>query len=125
MAVAKIYKGLQKELVLGDLNGYVDWGYAKDFMSIAKTINESEHNDNFIVGTGKLTKVQDFVSKTFEKVDLNWEDYVTTSSEFSRPVSTGNLCADISKLKNNLNIEPQVQIDDLISIMLDHDLSNC
>ena len=62
---------------------------------------------------------------SFEKVDLNWEDYVTTSSEFSKPVSTGNLCADISKLKNNLNIEPQVQIDDLISIMLDHDLSNC
>ena len=123
-AVARISKGYQKELVLGDLNGYVDWGYAKDFMNIAKTINESGLNDNFIIGTGKLTKVQDFVSKAFEKVELDWESFVKTSSEFSRPVSTGNLCADISKLKNELNTEPQVQIDELISIMLDYDLSN-
>ena len=109
---------------MGDLNGYVDWGYAKDFMNIAKMINESGRNDNFIIGTGKLTKVQDFVSKAFEKVELDWESYVKTSSEFSRPVLTGNLCADISKLKNELNTEPQVQIDELISIMLDYDLSN-
>jgi len=123
-AVARISKGLQNDLILGDLNGYVDWGYAKDFMNIAKRINESELSDNFIVGTGKLTKVQDFVSNAFEKVELDWENYVKTSSEFSRPVSTGNLCADITKLKNTLKIEPKVQIDELISIMLEHDLSN-
>ena len=45
-----------------------------------------------------------------------------TSNEFKRPVSTGNLCADISKLRSQLSIEPKIQIDDLISIMLESDI---
>ena len=53
---------------------------------------------------------------------MKWEDYVETSDEFKRPLKTGNLCADISKLKNSLNIYPKIKIDELISIMLDSDL---
>lgn len=122
MAVAKIKAGIQDELVLGDLNGYVDWGYAKDFMEIIKVINESNFNEDFVVGTGTLTRVGDFVEKAFNQQNLDWKKYVKTSSEFKRPVSTGNLCADISKLKSKLSIEPKVQIDDLISIMLESDI---
>ncbi len=121
-AVARIKLGLQSDLVLGDLGGYVDWGYAKEFMQIAKKINESDLSENFIVGTGVLTKVEDFVRIAFNQADLNWEDYVKTSEKFKRPVSTGNLKADISKLKNSLNIKPEVLIEELISIMLDSDL---
>jgi len=122
LAVAKIKNGLQKELILGDLSGFVDWGYAKDFMNIAKKINESNHNDNFVIGTGKLTKVEDFVKKAFSQAELDWSNYVKTSDEFKRPVSTGRLCADITKLKSKLGIEPNVDIDELISIMLESDL---
>jgi len=121
-AVAKIKLGIQSELVLGDLNGYVDWGYAKEFMQIAKKINESNMNENFIVGTGVLTKVEDFVRIAFEQGDMNWEDYVKTSDQFKRPVSTGRLCADITKLTSKLNIKPEVTIRDLITIMLDSDM---
>jgi GDPmannose 4,6-dehydratase len=124
MAVAKIKKGIQKKLVLGDLNGYVDWGYAKEFMEIAKKINESNLADDFVVGTGVLTKVEDFVKIAFDKADLNWKDYVTTSEQFKRPVPTGTLCADTSKLEEKLSIKPKVLIDDLISIMLENDLKN-
>jgi len=124
LAVARIKKGLQKELVLGDLNGYVDWGYAKEFMEIAKKINESNFPDDFVVGTGVLTKVEDFVKIAFDKVDLHWKDYVTTSEQFKRPVATGSLCADTSKLEKKLSIKPNVLIDDLISIMLESDLKN-
>ena len=124
MAVAKIKAGLQDELILGDLNGYVDWGYAKDFMEIAKSINESELNEDYVVGTGILTRVGDFVEKAFSQQNLDWEKYVKTSSEFKRPMSTGNLCADISKLKSQLSIEPKVKIDELISIMLESDIKS-
>ena len=61
-------------------------------MNIAKIINESDYNDNFIM-IGKLTKVEEFVNKAFSQVNLNWNDYVSTSDEFKRPVTTGRLCA--------------------------------
>ncbi len=123
-AVSRIKNGLQKKLELGDLNGYVDWGYAKEYMEIAKKINESNSSDDFIIGTGHLTKVEDFVIKAFDKVNLNWKDYVITSDKFKRPVPTGTLCADTSKLEQKLSIKPKVLIDELIDIMLESDLND-
>jgi GDPmannose 4,6-dehydratase len=124
MSAAKIKLGLQKKLILGDLNGYIDWGYAKEFMQIAQKINESNNSDDFIIGTGVLTQVKDFVKITFEKVELNWKDYVETSDEFKRPVQTGSLAADISKLYNKLRVKPEVMIDELITIMVESDLKS-
>ena len=121
-AAARIKNGTQKELVLGNLDGFVDWGYAKEYMQIAKTIMEKDLSEDFVIGTGLLTKVEDFVRKAFDKVDLNWRDYVTTSEQFKRPITTGNLAADITKLKTLVGIRPTVTIDELISLMLEHDL---
>jgi GDPmannose 4,6-dehydratase len=122
MAVSKIKLGLQDTLILGDLNGFVDWGYAKEFMEIAKKVNESNLAEDFIIGTGALTKVENFVSLAFEKVNLNWRDYVKTSEEFKRPVPTGRLAADTSKLQKKLGIKPEVLIEELISIMVESDI---
>jgi GDPmannose 4,6-dehydratase len=121
-AVARIKLGLQEKLILGDLNSYVDWGYAKEFMKIAMLINERDLADDFIVGTGELTKVEDFVVKAFEKVSLNWEDYVETSEQFKRPVQTGSLMADNSKLEREIGVKPKIMIDDLIELMIQADL---
>ena len=93
-------------------------------MEIAKSINESELNEDYVVGTGILTRVGDFVEKAFSQQNLDWKKYVKTSSEFKRPMSTGNLCADISKLKSQLSIEPKVKIDELISIMIESDIKS-
>jgi GDPmannose 4,6-dehydratase len=121
-AAARIKLGLQDKLVLGDLNSYVDWGYAREFMEIAKLINEADLAEDFVVGTGELTKVEDFVIKAFEKVGLDWKDYVETSDAFKRPVPTGSLRADNSKLKRMVGIKPKVLIDQLIELMVAHDL---
>lgn len=123
-AVARIKLGLQDNLILGDLNSYVDWGYAREFMEIAKLINESDLAEDFIVGTGKLTKVEEFVSKAFSKLSLNWKDYVQTSDLYKRPLKTGSLQADISKLESKIGVIPEVLIDELIDLMVEYDLNN-
>jgi len=121
-AAARIKLGLQDKLVLGDLNSYVDWGYAREYMEIAKLINEADLAEDFIIGTGKLTKVKDFVIKAFEKVELDWREYVETSDTFKRPVPTGSLRADNSKLERMVGIKPKILIDHLIELMIEHDL---
>lgn len=121
-AVARIKLGLQDKLVLGDLNSYVDWGYAREFMEIAKLINEADLAEDFVVGTGVLSKVEDFVIKAFEKVGLNWKVYVETSDVFKRPVPTGSLRADNSKLERMVGVKPKVLINELIELMLKHDI---
>lgn len=122
-AVARIKLGVQDKLILGDLNSFVDWGYAREFMEIAKSINEADLADDFIVGTGQLTKVKDFVIKAFEKLDLDWNKYVETSDSLKRPIQTGSLRADNSKLNKVLGLKPLVLIDELIDLMIDHDFN--
>jgi len=91
-------------------------------MEIAKLINEADLAEDFIIGTGKLTKVKDFVIKAFEKVELDWREYVETSDTFKRPVPTGSLRADNSKLERMVGIKPKILIDHLIELMIEHDL---
>ncbi len=121
-AASRISLGLQEELILGDLNGLVDWGYAKEYMEIAKLINEADKADNFIIGTGELTKVEDFVKKSFSKLNLDYKDFVKTSDALKRPLPTGTLKADTSKLENTFKTKPKVLIDELISLMIESDL---
>ena len=121
-AAARIKLGLQDKLVLGDLNSYVDWGYAREYMEIAKLINEADLAEDFIIGTGELTKVQDFVIKAFKKVDLDWNEYVETSDAFRRRIPTGSLRANNSKLESIIGTKPKVLIDQLIELMIEHDL---
>lgn len=121
-AVARIQYKQQERLVLGDLSSSVDWGYAKEYMQIAKKINESDISKDYVLGTGKLTQVQDFVKMTFDAINLNWQDYVTTSEALKRPIATGQLQADTSLLRTDLGVTPKVSIKQLIEIMLENDL---
>ena len=91
-------------------------------MEIAKLINEADKADNFIIGTGELTKVEDFVKKSFSKLNLDYKDFVKTSDALKRPLPTGTLKADTSKLENTFKTKPKVLIDELISLMIESDL---
>lgn len=123
MAAARIKKGLQHKLQLGDLSAKVDWGYAKEYMRIAELINSSNLNSDYIIGTGKLVSVEEFVDKTFLQLDLNYKNYIEISDDLKRPSKTGQLCADTSKLYNDFSIAPTIPIEKIITKMVKHDLS--
>ncbi len=62
----RISLGLEKELILGDLNAKIDWGYAKEYMNAAWNIMQQNKPDDYIIGTGTQTSVREFVKKTFD-----------------------------------------------------------
>lgn len=121
-AVAAIKKGTQKELKLGAIDGFVDWGYAPEFMAIATDLLLSGHSDNFIIASGHLTQVSSFVERAFHLMELNWQDYVKYDPGLERPLKTGNLKGDTEKLRSVLGRVPQTTIDELIEIMVRHDI---
>jgi len=121
-SVAKIYYGKQKNLVLGDINAKIDWGYAKDYVEIAHKIVQQKKPDFFIIATGKKYSVKDFVSKCFKYVGLDYKKYLKIDKKLIRPSKTVSLVGDTKKAKKILNFKIKTNLDKLISIMMENDL---
>ncbi|WP_292369140.1 GDP-mannose 4,6-dehydratase [Methanoregula sp. UBA64] len=68
-------------LILGDLSVEVDWGYAPDYVDAMHRITTHQKPDDFIIATGKKSRVEDFVKIAFEYLGLDWHEYVTEKRE--------------------------------------------
>ena len=95
----EIKKGLRNELVLGNLEATRDWGHAKDYVKAMWMILQQDKPDNFVCATGISHSVQDLVEYTFNKLDLDWNQYVKTDAKYLRPEELKDLKGDSSKLR--------------------------
>ncbi|WP_299096514.1 GDP-mannose 4,6-dehydratase [uncultured Winogradskyella sp.] len=72
-AVAKIALGLQDQFYLGNLDAERDWGHAKDYVRMMWMILQAEQPEDWVIATGKTTKVRDFVKMAFAEVGVTLE----------------------------------------------------
>ncbi len=120
--VAMIKEGLMKKLGLGNLDAERDWGYAGDYVKAMWLMLQQDEPDDFVIATGISHSVKDLVSAAFSCVDLNWEDYVVIDRSQMRPADVDHLLGDSSKAKKILEWKPEVQFEELIEMMVRHDV---
>lgn len=123
-SVARIKAGLQDKLLLGDVSAMIDWGYAREYMEAAWRIVQLDKPDTFVIGTGEVHSVRDFVEEAFGSVGLDYAQYVESSTDLFREARNSVLQADISKARRSFGFDPQVKYKQLIKIMMDHDLKD-
>ncbi len=121
-AVARIAKGQQSELFLGNLDARRDWGYAPEYVVGMWKMLQVENPEDFVIGTGTDCSVKDFVSLAFEHVGLDWEKYVRFDDKYLRPTEVDTLLADPSKAAQELLWEAKIKPQDLASLMVAHDI---
>lgn len=121
-AVAKIKNGKQKELLLGNLEARRDWGYAPNYVYAMWLMLQQNNPGDYVIATGETHSIKEFVKKAFDHVGLNWQDYVKHDVALERPSEVNLLIGDMSKAKKILGWEPKVKFDELVKIMVDHDL---
>jgi len=95
----EIKKGLRDKLILGNLQATRDWGHAKDYVKAMWLMLQQDKPDNFVCSTGISHSVQDLVEYTFNKLDLDWEQYVETDAKYLRPEELKDLKGDSTKLR--------------------------
>lgn len=122
LGACAIKLGLQSELLLGNLDAKRDWGYAKDYVEAMWLMLQAEKADDFIIATGETYSVRDFCKIVFNKLDLNYKDYVKIDKRYFRPTEVDILLGDASKAKKILGWEPKVNIHELADIMIEADL---
>ncbi|HEY4020282.1 MAG TPA: GDP-mannose 4,6-dehydratase [Pseudonocardiaceae bacterium] len=122
-AVARIKLGLQDTLVLGDLEPRRDWGFAGDYVQAMWLMLQQDQPSDYVVATGHTHSVRDFVNAAFTAVEIDdWERYVTQDPRFFRPAEVDVLVGDASKAHTELGWKPEVDFDQLVGMMVAHDL---
>lgn len=120
--VARIKLGLQKELLLGNVDAKRDWGFAGDYVEAMWLMLQQKKAEEFVVGTGETHSVREFVETAFNHAGLNWKDFVRQDRRFMRPADVDLLVADPSKAKRVLGWKPKVKFHDLVGMMVDADI---
>jgi len=139
MAVARISRGLQKCLYMGNINALRDWGYAPDYVKMMWMMLQQDTPDDYVVATNEMHTVREFIEKSFSHagIEIEWEGegvdevgknkatgdiIVRMDKRYYRPCEVDQLLGDPAKAKRQLGWEPKVKFEQLVQIMTDGDL---
>jgi GDPmannose 4,6-dehydratase len=117
-AAARIARGEEEQLVVGDLDALVDWGFAGDYVEAMVRILEAPNPDDFIIASGALHRVRDFVEVAFTHVGLDWRQHVRQSSGVHQPVARSVYHGDISAIRR-LGWNPRMPFEQMVRQMVD------
>jgi GDPmannose 4,6-dehydratase len=121
---ARIKLGVEKELVLGNIDAKRDWGYAGDYVKAMWMMLQQDQPDDYVIATGEAHSVEEFLTLAFDRAGLgDWRPYVRQDPKFFRPAEVDLLIGDPSKAREQLGWRPEVSFDDLVTMMVEHDLA--
>ena len=139
MAVARIKKGLQEKLYLGNLDAKRDWGFAGDYVEAMWLMLQQDEPDDLVIATGETHSVREFVELAFGEVgiEIQWQGegvdevgldaatgdvLVVIDPRYYRPTEVELLLGDPTKAKEKLGWEAKVGLRELVKMMVDGDM---
>jgi len=122
IAAARIKKGLQEKLCLGNLDSKRDWGYAKEYVEGMWLMLQQDTPDDYVLATNETHTIKAFLEAAFNCVGLDWKNYVIFDDKYLRPAEVDLLIGDYSKAKAKLGWEPKTRMKELAELMVDSDL---
>ena len=121
-AVARIKMGLQKELVLGNIEVERDWGFAGDYVQAMHLMMRQDEAQDFIIATGKTHSLREFTERAFECVGLNYRDWVRVDPGLYRPSEVNSLVGDASRAHEQLGWRSRVSFGELVEFLVNVEL---
>jgi GDPmannose 4,6-dehydratase len=121
-AATRIKLGLQDKLYLGNLEAKRDWGFAGDFVEAMWLMLQQDKPDDYVIATGETHSVREFAEKVFQKLELDYNEYVAIDKRYFRPTEVDFLLGDSTKARKSLGWKPKVTFKQLIDMMVESDL---
>ncbi len=121
-AAGRIKLGLQDRLYLGNLDALRDWGFAGDYVEAMWAMLQQDEPDDYVVATGKMISVREFCRMAFERLDLDYRDFVEIDPRYFRPAEVDELLGDPAKANARLGWTPRTTVEELAAMMVEHDL---
>jgi GDPmannose 4,6-dehydratase len=141
IGLSRIKLGLQKELVLGNLNAKRDWGHAKDYAEAMWKMMQLKKPDDFVIATGKQYSVRDFVNFSAKNLGIiiKWvgkginekgidkktgKTIIRVGKRYFRPTGVDTLLGDARKAKKILKWKPKITFHQMVKEMIENDYNN-
>lgn len=138
MAVARMHKGLQDKLVLGNIDALRDWGHAKDYMHGVWLMMQQDQPENYVLATNESHSIREFVELAFNEVgiEIRWEGsgldevgknangdvLVEMDARYLRPSEVNSLLGDASKAREKLHWKTTYSFEEIVREMVQSDL---
>jgi len=113
-----IKKGLAKNLELGNMDSYRDWGHSKDYVRAMHMIINHNIPDDFVVATGETHSVREMTEYVFSKLGLDYKEFIIQNPIFLRAEELPYLKGDCSKLKSTFNWKPEYTFETMMDEMI-------
>lgn len=120
--VAAIVAGTADKLYLGNLDAQRDWGYAPEYVEAMWRMLQQDDPGDYVIATGEMHSVREFVEVAFRLVGLDWKDYVEIDPRYFRPTEVEELRGDASRAERVLGWWSTTTFDGLARLMLESDL---
>jgi GDPmannose 4,6-dehydratase len=122
-AAARIKRGLDRELRLGNLEAKRDWGFAGDYVKAMWMMLQQSVPDDYVIATNECHSIREFLDLAFSYVGLKWSEFVVIDQNLFRPAEVQILKGDFSKAKQRLKWEPKVGFEELVEMMITSDMN--
>ena len=121
---AAISLGLERELVLGDLDARRDWGYAGDYVRAMWLMLQQDEPDDYVVASGESHSVRELVQCAFEHAGVDWQEHVRIDAALQRgSAELHRLVGDPSRASTRLGWKPELDFKRLVRLLVDADLA--
>jgi GDPmannose 4,6-dehydratase len=121
-AVARIKRGKQDVLRLGNIDAKRDWGFAGDYVQAMWLMLQQNEPDDYVVATGRTTSVRDMCKIAFAHVGLDYEGHLVIDPAFYRPAEVDVLLGNPAKAKAKLGWSASTDLETMIAMMVDADM---
>jgi GDPmannose 4,6-dehydratase len=118
-SAVEIYLGQRKDLVLGNLDAYRDWGHSKDYVRAMHLILQQPQAGDWVVATGETRSVRDMCEYVFDQLSMNYQDYVKQDPKFLRPEELPYLKGDSSRIRA-LGWTPEYTFETMMDEMIEY-----
>jgi GDPmannose 4,6-dehydratase len=118
--VARIIKGIDDHIALGNVDSKRDWGYAPEYVKGMWMMLQHDEPGDYVLATGKTYSIRQFLDHAFNYAGItDWEPYVKKDPRYYRPAEVDVLRGDATKAKEVLGWEPNVDLESLVSKMME------
>lgn len=140
LATARISRGEQELIELGNLDAMRDWGYAVDYVEGMWRILQQDKPDDFVLATGETHTIREFCELAMQEIGkkITWQGEaenevgvdqegvvrIKINPEFYRPAEVDKLLGDPSKAEKVLGWKRKVDFPGLVKLMVEHDLKS-
>ena len=121
-AAIKCSKDKTKKITLGNINIQRDWGWAEEYVEAMQLITSSKVNQDFVICTGQLTKLEKVIDLAFRRFDLSWQDHIEIDKDLFRKQEIAKSFGDPEHLKSSLNWEAKLNIKDIVELLINKKL---